>query len=90
MGKILIKYKIMPENIKTDLEKILEEVKNKIIKNKATFIKSDIQNIAFGLKCLVITVSIDENEEITPLEEDIKKIKTISSLEVIDFRRAIE
>ncbi|MEM4330740.1 MAG: elongation factor 1-beta [Candidatus Pacearchaeota archaeon] len=90
MGNVLIRYKIMPEEIKEDLKRILEEVKKVAEKNKAKVLSNEEQNVAFGLKCLIVTISISEQEETTNLEESLKKIKGVSSIDVIDYRRALE
>lgn len=89
MGKVLIKYKIMPESPSKNLKELLESIKSKIEK-EANFLNSEEQPIAFGLKSLIITISIDENKETTSLENNIKNTEGVSSLDVIDYRRAIE
>jgi len=73
------------------LSKIESEAKKKIIafsNNKE--MKSEQEPIAFGLKALKITFVSDESKGSTDaLEENIKKIAGVNSVEVIDVRRAI-
>ncbi|MEM4605979.1 MAG: elongation factor 1-beta [Candidatus Pacearchaeota archaeon] len=90
MGKVLITYKIMPESPETNLEKLKKEIKENFEKNKGKVLSITEQPIAFGLKSLNFIVMLDENEESAPLEDSIKKIKEVSSVDVIDYRRALE
>ncbi len=90
MGKVLITYKIMPECPSLNLEALKEKIKKISEKNKGKLLSSNEQPIAFGLKALNCVVMLDEKEESTPLEESLKKIEGVSSIDVIDYRRALE
>lgn len=90
MGKALIKYKIMPEGVIENMEGLKDSIKQKAESLEATVFPLEEQPIAFGLKAIILTISIDETKESTQVEEALKSIPGISSLDVIDYRRALE
>jgi elongation factor 1-beta len=91
MAKAIITLRIMPVSPETDLSKIETEALEKI---KAfageTETKTEQQPVAFGLNAVQIIFVMDESKGGTDsLEEDIKKIEGVQSVEVTDVRRAI-
>ena len=90
MTDVVITLKVMPE----DLEVNLEDLANGVIKKIESFggkIKSkEFQPVAFGLKAIMLKFFIDEargwSEE---NEEELIKIKGVSSVNVEEVRRAI-
>ena len=89
MGITLIKIKIMPSSPEVNLKKIEEKAKVIIEKNKGTRINFVEEPIAFGLKAIIAGFEQDENSgELEPIEKDLRKIKEVNSVEVIDIRRA--
>jgi elongation factor 1-beta len=91
MAQVIVTLKIMPESPEVDLAKTEQEAKAKIIDFSQTKeIKTGQEPIAFGLKALKITFVMDESKGSTDaLEEQIKKISGVNSVEVVDVRRAI-
>jgi len=89
MGIMAVKIKIMPKSLETDLVKIEEEVmvvmKTRGVKNP----QFEVQPIAFGLKALIVLFGWPEEKEFEGFENSLMKIKGISSIKVIDMRRAI-
>jgi len=89
MGIMAVKVKIMPKSLETDLVKIEEDVrvvmKTRGVKNP----EFEVQPIAFGLKALVVLFGWPEEKEFEGFENSLMKIKGISSIKVIDMRRAI-
>ncbi|MFH0808268.1 MAG: elongation factor 1-beta [archaeon] len=85
-----IQFKIMPESVDTNLE----ELKIKLEKITKTF-KSGVFNeakeepIAFGLKALIVTIALSEDEESDAVEKAFNEITGISSVELIDYRRVV-
>ena len=91
MAKIIITLKIMPESPDTDLDRISTKAEEKI-KGFAGEgeTKQEVEPIAFGLKALKITFVMDEDKGSTePLEKEIASIEGVSSVDVVDVRRAI-
>ena len=88
MGIAALKIKIMPESVDTDLEEIKQEAEKIIIGQNAKLHSTEIEEIAFGLKALVIIVAWPEEKEQSELEDALRNIPEVQSAEVIDFRRA--
>ena len=91
MASIVITLKIMPADPEVNLSRVeqksIEEIKNFAGK---TEIKRELEPVAFGLNALKITFVMDENIGGTDeLEEKISKIEGVSSVKVVDVRRAI-
>jgi translation elongation factor aEF-1 beta len=85
-----IQFKIMPEGIDIDLSKLKDEVKAKIESfESGVFNNSREDPIAFGLKALIVTFALSEDEEVEKVEGVINEIEGISSVEMIDYRRAV-
>ena len=88
MAMVYVTIKIMP----TEVAK-LEEIKNTafaVVKNfGGNIAETKEEDIAFGLKAIIIRFSIRENVGMEALETEIENINGVSSLEVIDVRRAI-
>lgn len=84
-----VKIKIMPESLETDLVKIEEEVKRMMKTRGVKNPKFEVQPIAFGLKALIVLFGWPEEKEFSVVENSLMKIKGVSSIKVIDMRRAI-
>ena len=89
MGVVAIKIKLMPVSPETDLEKVRGETNKILEKNNVKNPLFEIQPIAFGLKALIVLFGWPEEKELEQLEESLKKIGGVNSVEVIDIRRAI-
>jgi elongation factor 1-beta len=88
MGIALIKIKLMPTSPDVDLNAI-QKASEKVIKkgsgDKISFVE---EPIAFGLKAVIAGFALDEDKELETIENGLKKIKDVSSVQVIDMRRA--
>lgn len=89
MAFAALKIKIMPESPKTDLEAIRKEAEARIKKLDANLHSAEIQEIAFGLKALILTIAWPEEKDQSAIENALRSIKEVQSAEVIDFRRAV-
>ena len=89
MAEVIIKMKVMPENAETDIDKLLVTCKSAAEKQEATVHQHEIQPIAFGLNALILIMTIEEKKGITDLENAIQEIPEVSTIEVLDVRRAI-
>ena len=91
MSQVVVTIKIMPESPEVDLNKIETEAKEKIKTfSDSQEMKTEQEPIAFGLKALKITFVMDESRGSTdPLEETLKNLDGVNSVETIDVRRAI-
>lgn len=85
-----IQFKIMPTGTDIDLEELKKEIKTKVESFKSgVFSSAEEQPIAFGLKALLITIALSEDEESDLVENALSEIKGVSSIELIDYRRAV-
>ena len=90
MATVVITLRIMPEALDSDLSHIENDAKKKIEAYGAQYGKTDVEPVAFGLKCLKIIFLLDENRGSTEeLEKEIQTIAGVGSVDVIDVRRAI-
>lgn len=87
VAQAAVKIKIMPKSPDTDLKEIEEKAEEIIQKHAGKVFKIEEEPIAFGLKAVIITLSIIETFEQDPLTEQLAKMPHVSSAEIIDFRR---
>ena len=82
-----IQFKIMPEGIDTDLETLKSEIKTKIESfESGVFNEAKEEPIAFGLKALIVTIALSEDEESDAVEKALSEIEGVSSVALIDRR----
>jgi translation elongation factor aEF-1 beta len=81
MGKVAITFRLMPEGLETDIDKLQEEVKGIL----GEYIKSmQVKPFAFGLNALyVIALVPDEKGIVDRLESSLGEIKDIQGIEVV-------
>lgn len=91
MTNVVVTLKIMPKSPEVDLTKVEEAAKKTIAEFAGEGeTKTEQEPLAFGLKALKIIFVMDEAKGATdPLENKIKEIDGVNSVEVIDVRRAI-
>ena len=90
MATAAIQFKVMPENLEINLEELKTKIKEKVESfESGVFNDAKEEPIAFGLKALIITIALSEDEESDSVENAIKEIPGVSSIELIDYRRAI-
>ncbi|HDN74368.1 MAG TPA: elongation factor 1-beta [Archaeoglobus sp.] len=82
MGKVLMKIRVMPTDVNTNLNDIQNEIKK--IKLESLEIRDfSIKPIAFGLKSLIVLAVLPDKEGIgDKLIEEISKIENVESVEV--------
>ncbi|HII94078.1 MAG TPA: elongation factor 1-beta [Methanosarcina sp.] len=88
MGDVAAKIKIMPESVDTDLAELKEKIKSVI--PAGADLHGDIveEPIAFGLKALIMTLIVNDEEGGTePAEEAFAKISGVENVQVIDVNR---
>lgn len=89
MAILVITLKIMPQNVNLDLEGLIKKIEA-YLKKQSSQVKVEKEPIAFGLSALNFMFVWDEAKGSTDhLESEIKKIKGIASVDMIDVRRAI-
>jgi len=88
MGISLLKIKIMPTSPETNLEAIKKSAKKVIERGKGKNIEFEEEPIAFGLNAIIVSFEISEEQEMDSIENALGKIKNVSSVQVVDMRRA--
>ncbi|MCD4666450.1 elongation factor 1-beta [archaeon] len=90
MAQVIITFKIMPESLEIELKKLENEAKEMITKFGGDVGKTEKESIAFGLQALRFVVVFDEAKGGTDfLEDNLRNLDGVSSVEVVDVRRAI-
>lgn len=80
----------MPDGVDTDLDKLKTEIKAKVETfESGVFNDAKEEPIAFGLKALIVTIALSEDEESDAVEAAIKEVEGVSSVELIDYRRVV-
>ena len=88
MAMTALKIKIMPESPETNLGAIKDAASVLLSKEGALNISFEEEPIAFGLKALIITMAWPEQLDTDKAENILKSIEKVSSVEIIDYRRA--
>jgi len=90
MSTVGIQFKIMPEGIDVDFDKLRMNVR-KVVESfeSGVFNNAKEEPIAFGLKALIVTIALSEDEESDAIESALSKISGVSSVELIDYRRVV-
>ena len=89
MSIVAVKIKIMPDSPEANMTNIEKEVKTMLEGQGVKNTHFEIEPIAFGLKALLIMFGWPEEKPLEELEEKLRKIKKIGSVQVTDIRRAI-
>ncbi|HKZ33797.1 MAG TPA: elongation factor 1-beta [Candidatus Nanoarchaeia archaeon] len=89
MSVVAVKIKIMPDSPEADMAKMEKNVKSVLEKNWVKNPSFEIQPIAFGLKAVIVMFGWPDEKSLDLLEEKLRKILHVSSVQVIDIRRAI-
>lgn len=80
----------MPEGIPEDFEALKNQLRETVESFEGKVNQIDEEALGFGLKAIILTISMNESKETTPLEEALRNLEEISSMDVIDYRRALE
>ncbi|MBU3913312.1 MAG: hypothetical protein KKB21_03930 [Nanoarchaeota archaeon] len=88
MAVVAIKIKIMPESLDVSLEELQKKAEEKASKMGAMNISFTEENVAFGLKALVIQLAYPEEKDTNALETELSEMEGVSSSQIIDYRRA--
>ena len=87
MGTAGIKIKIMPDSPNANLDEIQKKAKKLVEKNGGRNREYEIQPIAFGLNAIIVFFEWPEEKELENIEQRLSKIKSVSSVQVIDMRK---
>lgn len=89
MGIAAVKIKILPTSLEVDLDELKTEVKSIVEQLGGKNCSFEEEPIAFGLKALIAFFAWPEERELEELENAMNALEEVSSLQVIDMRRAL-
>ena len=95
MASVVVTLKVMATSPETDLDEVFTHAEKCVrafvdAKHKDGEVRKGIEPIGFGLKALKMIFVMDESLGGTDkLEENIKKVSGVESVEATDVRRAI-
>ena len=89
MGIAGVKIRIMPTSPEVDLEKLKKTAKIIVERMGGKNCNFEEEPIAFGLRAIIAFFAWPEELELENLENNLNKIEEVSSLQVIDMRRAL-
>lgn len=79
----------MPTGTDVDLDRLTETCKAKIEEKGGMVHKTEKEEVAFGLKALVFVFLGDEKKiNVDEIEASLKELPEISTIDIIDVRRA--
>lgn len=88
MGIAAVKIKILPTSPEVDIERLKEIIKSLVEEKGGKNCKFEEEPIAFGLKALIAFFAWPEELELEGLENSFNELEEVSSIQVIDMRRA--
>lgn len=88
MGFVAVQMKLMPDSPSADLQVIEKKAEEIINSMHKTIVKVEEQPIAFGLKAIILSFAWNDEIETEKLEAELQKVEHVSSVEVLDVRKA--
>ncbi|MDP1728708.1 MAG: elongation factor 1-beta [archaeon] len=88
MGFTAVQMKLMPDSPSADLKAIETKAEEIINSMHKTIIKIEEQPIAFGLKAMILSFAWNDEIETEKLESSLSTIEHVSSVELLDIRKA--
>lgn len=87
MARLIVRIKILPESIETDLDALEKRIEGSLPDGMA--IKAHkIEPIAFGLNALLIDFAMDDKEgQMEELEDKVRKIEGVSEIQIVNLSR---
>jgi elongation factor 1-beta len=87
-GIVAVIVKIMPSSPETNLEEIKTLAAKKMEEEGAKNITFEEQEIAFGLKAIMLKMAWPEEKSTDLIENKLAEIENVSSIKIEDYRRA--
>ena len=88
MGFVAVQMKLMPDSPSANLKEIEKHAERIITSMHKTLINVVEEEIAFGLKAMMFSFAWNDEIEIERLESELAKIEHVSSVEILDVRKA--
>lgn len=88
MGFVAVQMKMMPSSPSADLKAIETKAEEIINSMHKTIVKVEEQPIAFGLNAIILSFAWNDEVETEVLEAKLQTIQDVSSVEILDVRKA--
>ncbi|VVB83459.1 Elongation factor 1-beta [uncultured archaeon] len=88
MGIAAVKIKIFPTSPDVDLEELKKTIKSLVERTGGKNCSFEQEPIAFGLEAIIALFAWPEEIELQELEDSLNEIEEVSSIQVVDMRRA--
>ncbi len=87
MARLIVRIKILPESIDTDLDSLKSRIEG-LLPHGMTIKAHKIEPIAFGLNALLVDFAMnDEEGQMDRLEEKLKEIEGVSEIQIVNLSR---
>ncbi|MDD3041916.1 MAG: elongation factor 1-beta [Methanosarcinaceae archaeon] len=88
MGEVAAKMKIMPSDVETDLGKLKEQLRAAVPEGSEIYGEIVEEPVAFGLKALIVTVIVGDQEGGTEaVEEAFAKVEGAENIQILELGR---
>ncbi|ADI73179.1 translation elongation factor aEF-1 beta [Methanohalobium evestigatum Z-7303] len=89
MGQVAAKIKVMPESVDTDLEELKKKIEEALPEETELHGTSE-EPIAFGLKALMLDISVSDKEGGTEeVEEAFMNVPGVDNVQVVGLGRGL-
>jgi elongation factor 1-beta len=82
-----VKIKIMPDSPEANLEEMETKIKEIVESEGGRNNEYSVEPVAFGLKSITAFFQWPEEKELEDIEEKIKSVENIQSVQVVDIRK---
>ena len=89
MAQVVITFRLMMGSPETDIEAVKEKAKELLLSLNAEVGREKIVPIAFGIKALELISVADEDLGTDDMQNKLNELEGVSSVEVVDYRRAL-
>lgn len=88
MGFVAVQLKLMPDSPDADLKAIEKKAEESINSMHKTAVKVEEEPIAFGLSAIILSFAWNDEIDTEKLEAELAKLEHVSSVEILDVRKA--
>lgn len=88
MSVVIVKVKVMPDSPSANLAHIKQTAQHNLEKEGAKSLQMTEENVAFGLKAIIINFAFPEAKGTDIIESLLSSIPEVSSVTIEDYRRA--
>ena len=85
MGEVGLQYRVLPEDVEVDLDKLEKDIKAALPEG-ASFKASEKRPVAFGLKALHVLIVLDDKKGgAEQVETAISGVSGVQSVEIVEM-----